>query len=189
MATVIICSRKFPVKHPKSGQDTFFVEKIWQSLYLDGKLDLLLGCEVLKKEHENFCNPHHHILPKGHTIRAGRRWKAGMKFSPRVWSGKPYCSKQIAIAPDLELTKVYDIEIFDIGTRYMTVGVEIKKNEWYLLPLAEVAKNDGLSIEDFESWFRVHTKRQKHPNEKETFVGQILCWTNKVNYDKKVNLL
>ncbi len=118
---------------------------------------------------------------KIHTIRAGRRWKKGMMFSPRSWSGKPYCSKQVAIAPDMELTKVYNIEIFDLNTRYMHIGVEVKANEWYLLPLADVAKNDGLSIEDFEAWFNIHPKKE------ETFVGQILCWTNNIDYDKQYN--
>ena len=37
--------------------------------------------------------------------------------------------------------------------------------------IAEVAKNDGLTVEDFKSWF-------KYPS---PFVGQILCWKN-VNY-------
>lgn len=36
---------------------------------------------------------------KHHTIRAGNRFKTGDYFSPRVWSGSPYNSKQLNMRP------------------------------------------------------------------------------------------
>jgi hypothetical protein len=40
----------------------------------------------------------------------------------------------------------------------------------------ELAKNDGLSKKDFLSWFGLDKKVIK------PFVGQIICWDEKVNY-------
>jgi len=109
MSKVITFSRVFPAHHPKAGQETHFVEQIWNGLNI-------LSLPVPK----NKDLPHDFmwsILPlsnygyKYHTIRAGNRWKVGDKFSPRVWSDKPYKSKQIIIAPDIEVVKVWDVEI------------------------------------------------------------------------------
>lgn len=55
--------------------------------------------------HDKFING----FSKEHTIRKGKRWKVGDKFSPRIWSGKPYKSKQIILAPDTEIKQVFDI--------------------------------------------------------------------------------
>jgi hypothetical protein len=118
--------------------------------------------------------------PKHHTIRAGHRWKVGDKFSPRVWSGKPYQSKQIIIAPDIEVKKVWDFEVFiDIKSGYDCVrlnGVllhEFDGNEVFMgghLKLRTIAKNDGLEFEDFGNWFN------------KTMKGQIICWNENIEY-------
>lgn len=104
---------------------------------------------------------------KHHTIRAGHRFKAGDKFSPRVWSGKAYRSKQIIIAPDIEVMKTFDFHI--------------RKNDYFINhspvnynQLKVVAANDGLEIDDFECWFNV--------KKGEVFAGQIICWNENINY-------
>lgn len=100
MSKVIIFSRVFPAYHQKAGQPTFFVEQIYNSIYRDKFGDwseapvttnyvVELEPTILGRKH--------------HTIRNGNRWKRGDKFSPRIWSGKPYKSKQIAIADDILL--------------------------------------------------------------------------------------
>lgn len=62
--------------------------------------------------------------PKGHTVRAGHRFKPGDIVSLRVWgndvnpkSGRsgPYHSKQIIIAPDIQVKKTWDFEIDACG--------------------------------------------------------------------------
>ena len=88
MSKVITFSRVFPAYHPKAGQPTGFVEKLWQSLLIVNKenegfkseLFVLSRNEMLLKEHSHWwtTNP----IPKNHTIRAGHRWKVGDKFSP-----------------------------------------------------------------------------------------------------------
>ena len=103
----------------------------------------------------------HH--PKRHTIREGKHWKDGDMASIRVWSGKPYRSKQIAIAPDVQL-KVLDVEINLQGV----IKVEGKETNAF-----RIAENDGLSLEDLRGWFDPSLP----------FSGQILIWSpDKVDY-------
>lgn len=42
-----------------------------------------------------------HVDVKYHTIRAGNRFKKGDYFSPRIWTDKPYASKQYQFHPDI----------------------------------------------------------------------------------------
>lgn len=175
MAKVRTFSRSFPKGHPKAGQPTYFVEKVWQSLY---NLGLSYGGKFLEQELENFSNPSHFISPKHHTIRAGNHFKVGDKFSPRVWSGNPYSSKQIIIAPDIEVKKVWTFEmipaLFLDECQYLIDANIIPQNIF-----DELAKNDGLSTIDFANWFCgseiMSSKRKK-------FTGQIICWSDKVDY-------
>src|SRR5581483_8638457 len=94
---------------------TYFVEKIWRD-YLDksspmfpywmSRHEKMLGISIRN------C---YDFKPKLHTVRKGKRWKAGDFFSPRVWSDRPYASKQVVIAPDIKLERVADIEISATG--------------------------------------------------------------------------
>jgi len=168
MSKVRTFSRYFPKGHPKEGQPTYFIEKIWQSLYNMGKIDSCLGSPLLEKELEIFSNPSHFIKPKWHTIRAGKHFNAGNYFSPRVWTDKPYSSKQIAISPDIQIKKVWDIW-------HDSNGWWINENSFYALE--RLAENDGLSLPDFLNWFNIHPKKKG-----ETFNGQIICWSESVEY-------
>ena len=160
MSKVITFSRTFPAYHPKAGLPTYFVEKLLASI----------GRHNFDEERE--FNPRLSLDmfdPKHHTIRAGNRWKVGDWFSPRVWSGKPYNSKQIVIAPDIEIKKVWE---FEIKGSYVYLNGEFKTK--HMITLTEMAKNDGLSIVDFARWF----KYPCHPH----FIGQIICWNENINY-------
>ena len=109
MSKVITFSRNFPSYHPKKGAPTYFVEKVLKSI--DEKHQL----NVWNRSDLSFINQWAltECKPKHHTIRAGNRWKVGDKFSPRVWSDKPYKSKQITIAPDIEIKQIYLFAILD----------------------------------------------------------------------------
>lgn len=102
---VIIFSTKFPVYHPRSGEPTEFVKKI------------------LKGE-------------KIHTLRENKKgkFKTGDKVSMRIWSGRPYCSKQIEFAQ-------CTIEVTDINFKD------------YIYSFRFPAQDDGLSEQDFIDWF------------------------------------
>jgi hypothetical protein len=179
---VITFSKKFPKGHPKAVQPTWFVEKIWKSIWDDypsGHNPLYPYWQVydqhfpLKMDHAE--NIHTHT-PKHHTIRAGNRWKVGDMISLRVWSDKPYRSKQVEFA-QVEVKKVWSIEIW-VSDR-MTIGFpDVPGSQIRMLPLCEVAANDGLDCSDFESWFRIHPKKK----ERTVFKGQIICWSDTVNY-------
>lgn len=182
MTKVITFSRTFPAYHPKKGQPTYFVEKVWKSIYdqtgtlqgigpYEGGYTEAFGIEL--KEEENI----HFHKPKHHTIRAGSRWKKGDYFSPAVWgnninpkSGKsgPYQSKQIKIAPDIEVKKVWDFNIKD--SRFF-VGKTAFGN-YACKDFKRLALNDGLEVSDLLDWFQF-------PKD---FNGQIICWNENINY-------
>jgi hypothetical protein len=156
MSKVITFSRFFPKYHPKAGQPTYFVEKLLSSInykYYD--------------EDRQF-NPRLSVdgfEPKHHTIRKGNRWKVGDKFSPRVWSGKPYNSKQIIICPDIEIKQVFNFTKDLISDKWYVNGVEMSSAE-----RIDLAQNDGLLYKDLLDWFQ------------KPFNGQIICWSDAVSY-------
>jgi hypothetical protein len=166
MSRVITFSRTFPSYHPKAGQPTYFVEKIWNSKR-DGIGDLPDDYTAFVLNYINNVDGTPNIFSgqKFHTIRAGHRWKAGDWFSPRVWSGKPYNSKQIQFAPDIQIKKVWDVEFDGDGCLWIFSDKERGPRV-----LHTVAKNDGLTLEELISWFN------------KPFTGQIICWNEQINY-------
>lgn len=162
MTKVITFSRSFPAYHPKAGQQTFFVEKIYKSLFLMKTVPP----ELANSFNFSIMNDDKY-LPKHHTIRAGNRWKVGDKFSPRVWSGKPYNSPQIIITPDIEVVKVWDFKI--LNELIFIGGKGFKYSDQKIL---ELSKNDGLTLSDLLFWFRFP----------KPFIGQIICWDKQIEY-------
>ncbi|WP_316851174.1 hypothetical protein [Pedobacter agri] len=175
MARVITFSRHFPASHSKKGQPTHFVEKLskgfpdysaddFVALPIQpgkGLFDLIVLAIDIWKE----------LQPKYHTIREGDRWKVGDMFSPRVWSGKPYASKQITIAPDIEIKKIWTFEVDENGVPSLNGHYISTKME------RDIARNDGLSKEDFIDWLIMPSFKSGKP-----FRGQILCWNDKIEY-------
>lgn len=163
MSKVIILSTQFPAYHPRKGEATHFVEQFYNSIY-----GHMLGVKLPKGLTIN-----HDIKEiKNHTIRAGHRFKAGDWFSPRIWSGRPYASKQIILDPDVLVQKTWDVEIDALDVWSMALPSQQQK---YLTHSQEarIAKNDGLSEEDLYWWFK-YTKKP--------WQGQIICWNSKVEY-------
>jgi hypothetical protein len=158
-------SRYFPAYHPKAGEPTYFVEKFYNSLFdRNNLMDYPPGLDIDESVKEI----------KHHTIREGHNIKVGDTISFRVWSGKPYRSKQIIIAPDVEIKKAWQFDfIFNVGWYQQILngvereGVELTK---------QIATNDGLTLPDFLDWFN------PTPNKKSIFSGQIICWNPKVEY-------
>ncbi len=177
MARVLTFSRQFPAYHPKAGQRTNFVEKILIGLQ---RMDVEIDEGDIPSWPDEFCEYLDNSIEgtKFHTIRSGHRWKAGDKFSPRVWSGKPYNSKQIIIAPDIDIKQVWDIEmnpsLFEEECFFKLDGEPIHRNT-----LMEIAKNDGLGYIDFLGWFfgsDIMSSKRK------PFIGQIICWNENIEY-------
>lgn len=178
MSKVITFSRTFPVYHPKAGQPTFFVEKLYNSVLFDTDgMDFDIG-ESINEFYEKNPNDKKH-----HTIRKGNRWKVGDKLSPRYWgdninekSGRsgPYQSNQIIIASDIEVKKVWGFEINEKKEIWVG-GKRIVRQDCVsekIGTLRAIAINDGLSFDDLLKWFQ-------YPK---IFSGQIICWNESINY-------
>lgn len=133
---VLTVSENFPKTHPKSGEPTGFIDKIGRKI-------------------------------KKHTIRGNydlwaRRFEkinAGEAvLSIRVWEGKPYNSKQREIFRYDCRRKIgierLNMDTFDVG-RDDNNDVYLKFKVGKTMVSADLlAKNDGLSYEDFENWFK-----------------------------------
>lgn len=167
----IMCSRHFPKGHPKAGQETYFVEKIWNALINpESTCDTQVMTEYLQwGNHEWWEIPKvYEVQPKHHTIRPNNRFKPGETISLRVWSGSPYRSKQIEFA-QVEVKKVWNIEISEF---WFINGVILEHDT-----VKKLAANDGLAYDDFVDWFNIHPKKKD-----EVFRGQIICWSPDINY-------
>lgn len=166
---VLTFSRFFPKSHPRAGDDTFFVEQILNSIF---PRPLSVGLDEFPPAARDYINDFMVIdgsRVKHHTIRAGARFSPGETISLRVWSDKPYRSKQIEFA-QVEVKKVWKFEIIEDG--YFLDGKVLSYDQ-----LKEVAKNDGLEADDFECWFAYHPKKQGS-----YFTGQIISWSDKIDY-------
>jgi hypothetical protein len=200
---VITFSQKFQTKHPRKGEPTHFVEQILNQLGCDFQYQsfsywtklVQLNHEKIKsgklteKQIEDFILDLNFELDtsskKLHTIRNGSRFSAGEKFTPAVWSGKPYHSPQIIFYDDIEVKAEYNFSIDAWGSdfRYNIYqmleinGLKIsgKGTETHNMnaKLEEIAKNDGLSLEDFKAWFGTDK-----PKNNIDFSGQIICWAD-----------
>lgn len=168
MARVITFSTQHPKNHPKEGQPTWFVEKTISSfmhVIPDWKMPETLKEDVHYDRMGIFT-----LREKHHTIRQGNRFKIGDKFSPRIWSGKPYASPQVILSEDITIRKVWSIEIkSDVVISVHIDGVPLNGSE-----IVELADNDGLSLSDFNGWFQG-----------KDFTGQIICWNDKIDYSPK----
>jgi hypothetical protein len=191
MAKVITFSQSFPAYHPKAGKETFFVQKFLTAnretvhfnpnepthFYPDPQdlfeLNKHLPHDLVSKFVHKIDGYSDNFEPKQHTIRSGNRFKKGEKFSPRVWSGQPYNSKQIIIGEDTEILKLYDFEIkiVEVDGGFASKGFV---NDVRVSPdkLMTIAENDGLELADFLAWFQFP----------KSFKGQIICWNEKINY-------
>lgn len=175
-------ARKYLKAHPKHGQETFFIEKIWSN---DDALSppyiKPVSTSILEKEFDNYTKNTYH--PKGHTIRKGDRWKAGDLFDATVWTADPYNSKVITFAKDIKVVKTHSFEIKDNSIyidKYKIGGIDKKEDNIFGVPyylygvsnIELIAKNDGLELQDFLDWF-------KFP---EPFYGQIIVWREDIDY-------
>jgi len=155
---VLTVSRVFPCTHKRKGEETRFGQKLQNGIL---KQSLIGNCNVIP------------IIPipedsfKIHTIRANKKgtafenWSKKVKqiqegeaiLSIRYWSGKPYNSKQVEIC---QLDNDSGIGVqqiwFSNSVDFPRVRCE-NKSILALMP-NNLAKNDGLSFEDFKEWFK-----------------------------------
>lgn len=158
---VITVSRTFPSYHPKAGQLTHFVEKIQNSI---GMKTIPAEPQAIREFIDWGYIMSDKLMPKHHTIRSGHRLKTGEMASLRIWSAKPYQSKQITFAEVKVICFDFELKCVE-GYSQAIVNTSSQ-------PLSEVAFNDGLEEQDLLDWF-------KYPK---PFTGQIICWNPKITY-------
>lgn len=151
---IITLSKVFPKGHRKEGKLTFFKEKFmfgqqWQFCSPKDRDANYPKCDECLK----YCEP-----LKIHTIRSNYTfWAKRFKeiergkacISVRQWTDKPYHSKQVEIA---RLTKEHGIGIQKLTFKGALNCLQID-GEYSIADLSTLAENDGLSFEDWESWF------------------------------------
>lgn len=133
---VLTVSEKFPKTHPKSGEPTNFP----MSIKHYDKIHTIRGnYDLWAKRFEK--------------INAGEA-----VLSVRVWEGKPYNSKQREIFRYDYRRKIgiekLNMDTFDVGrddNNDVYLNFEVGKT---MVSADLLAKNDGLSYEDFENWFK-----------------------------------
>ncbi len=183
---VLTFSRHFPKGHPKAGQPTWFVEQVLNVIL---PRPLSIGLSEFPAAARDYINDFFVIdgqLKKHHTIRAGNRWKVGDMASLRVWSDKPYRSKQIEFA-QVEVKKVWDFVLRPIKENGEINTYGFINEDLVTEQLAkEIANNDGLLVEDFDSWFC--PDGTKFILSLPIFTGQIICWSDKIDYTGKPDL-
>lgn len=132
---VITLSQVFPATHARAGEPTGFKEKVEAAIkQLEGewwKLHTIrANCELWAKRFEK--------------IATGEAC-----LSIRMWTGKPYRSKQVEI---LRLTREDGIGIerltFD-RSPHLLPNVDYKP-----VGVGNLANNDGLSLDDWKEWFK-----------------------------------
>lgn len=169
---VLTFSRHFPKGHPKAGQPTYFVEKILRGIHeLRDEIKPLMDFGVWSN-----------CIPKHHTIRSGSRFNPGDMASLRVWSGKPYRSKQIEFA-QVEVKKVWEFSLYPGEREYMFsindyhAPIDYRPGLHHHHLIGQLALNDGLTVNDFMYWFNIHPKKKE-----QVFTGQVISWSPDINY-------
>ena len=108
---------------------------------------------------------------KVHTIRAQKNpLKAGDKFTPAIWTGLPYRSPQLIFLGEIEVKKTFDIT-FVPDDNFITINEANFNLYGYSEIIGKLAKNDGLSKEDFYNWF-----------DKKGTSGTIIFWDENLSY-------
>lgn len=168
-------STVFPAYHPKNGQPTHFIEKMWSGLL---HIDHFFYQQFLPGHNDEdmaqaleFRNKVLRFTPKYHTIREGHRFKVGDSLLPWCWSGKPYRSKWVRPFDNgnlaIPIERVWNIEMRFEQTSPVAIieGNILRWDEFKVL-----ATNDGLSPGEMMAWFN------------KTMHGQIVCWSPDIRY-------
>lgn len=174
---ILSFSTKWPQRMTAcAGQPNYFVEKILNSFKTANVVEPgIVNVNGLERVGYIFNAKHYNIAkPKLHTIRAGNRWRPGMKIHMAINNrSKDY----LQFAPTIECVSVQDISIL-----HASGHAEVKiDGEWfgeiyhyglddiheYTNDLLTLVQNDGFeSVEQLFTYFN------------QNFVGQIVHWTS-----------
>ena len=171
---IISLSRVFPVTHSRRGEPTDFASKLASG---EKKHTIRRNYDLWK-------------------VNAEKMERGKFYLSIRQWSGKPYNSPQVEIAQRHNPIGVQPVELYyhadnDTITAKVMRGerrissldypepkptfanATIDGREWLDADCYTLAKNDGLSVQDFKEWFF-----GKDPKEDKVFKGGIIHFTD-----------
>lgn len=161
--------------HWKSGLPTYFIPKIYQSLLENySKIKILYSFHHCRKLYNQGFGEDYFITgsleskftAKHHTIRAGSRWKAGMKIHFGI---NPRSKNYFQFAPVILVKSVQEIEIRRY--KYSSFKIFVDGKELSLIQRNQIALNDGFTnVYDIRDFFV--------PKEGDIFKGQIIHWTD-----------
>lgn len=159
---VITLSKRFPAGHIRAGEPTNFKEQMHNAVLAEAGLSACDCCDYTTRNCDTCGHKVDNFRKKRHTIRANYPlWAKRIAevergeacLSIRQWTGKPYRSKQVEIA---RLTKddgvgIQRLEFVDGKLGLPRIGIVYQRKY-------ELALYDGLSFEDWESWFKGYDK-------------------------------
>ena len=135
MKAVLTFSTRFPKYHPRHGELTDFAKKI-----LNGQ-----------KIHT--CRQNYDYWAE----KIARLKKVGGALSLRYWTGKPYASPQAEfLQVPTEVVGVQRLTLYaqaiDKSEGVYFIEAAMNNGSWEI-EMEDLARNDGLSRQDFEDWF------------------------------------
>ncbi len=142
---ILTLCKSFPVTHSKAGEATGFEEKLKEGRKI----------HTIRYNAKNVWDERY----KG--ISSGKKY-----LSVREWTGRPYNSEQRELSRFDEIGLQHVTMTYGADDVYPQVWVDGKQ-----VPIQEVAKNDGLSVEDFVEWFFGNNKGN-------TFEGVVIHFTD-----------
>jgi hypothetical protein len=154
-----------------ANQPNFFVSKTWASIIKS--INEMPVQELIKtfQELDGLTrNRIYTVKPKKHTIRAGHRWRAGMKIHPVI---NNRTKDRFQFTPVIECKSVQEIKIeYEDGLPNVYIDNHpiywhTRRNTFGECNMHNLAVNDGFSnLKEFFAYFNTN------------FKGQIIHWTN-----------
>lgn len=142
---ILTLCKSFPVTHSKAGEATGFEEKLKEGRKI----------HTIRYNAKNVWDERY----KG--ISSGKKY-----LSVREWTGRPYNSEQRELSRLDEIGLQHVTMTYGADDAYPQVWIDGKQ-----VPIQEVAKNDGLSVEDFVEWFFGNSKEN-------VFEGVVIHFTD-----------
>ncbi len=153
---VITLSKRFPAGHNRAGDLTFFHEALLNALH---NAESTLTVDDADDTSINIYDRKIHTIRGNYPLwekRIGEVERGEACLSIRQWTGKPYRSKQVEIA---NLTKADGIGVQRLDLSAAPYAVRID-DPIHTEPsvLQDLSANDGLSLADWQDWFKDYDK-------------------------------
>lgn len=140
----IMFSTTFPAEHPRKGQCTYFKDKIELAM----RKTAFVSCGIIEHDKPGII----HLEPKLHTIRNNYElWK---KRIAKVHAGEAVIDLCYWELPGGRYRPGNQAWSFATLDKDSGCGVQELQYGFDKTLIPELAKNDGLSLEDFKAWFK-----------------------------------